>query len=140
VVVDEAVHCQPPRKQDHMLRHGRHTAVLAALATSLLSVTATSASCGGETSSTPLQLGDPPSVSWPPTLSCPTSLAALCDTEDLALVGTVNLDRPSAITAITFGTRANVVCRWPLGESACEEIGPSGSVVDGEAGVYAVES
>lgn len=86
-----------------------------------------------------IELGQPPTHNWPRQQTCPTSLSALCSGADIVLVGTVNLERESVITAVMFGTDAHIICRWPLSDpGSCKRIGATGAAVRGEAAIYGV--
>jgi len=117
------------------------SSILAIAATLILGACGDSDTEGERTSGDAqvIQLGEPPTHAWPGELICHSSMASLCDAKNLPLVGTVNFARESVVTAVTFGSEAHIVCRWPVdGDQSCKAIGPKGVSVRGEGAVYSV--
>jgi hypothetical protein len=86
------------------------------------------------------RIGEPPTLDWPGTLSCPSSLQSMCAGRSLRLRQTVNEPR-GTVLGIESEDEVFVICRWqqPAPQPECEAIPPTGAEVIGEAAVYRVD-
>ena len=96
--------------------------------------------CGGEGEVG--RFGEPPTREWPHEMICPEPVRALCGEKRLYLTTTINVAQPGGFQTLSFsdGDELVVLCKWP--ESAprmsCEELGPAGATIIGEAASYGV--
>jgi hypothetical protein len=106
------------------------------IALALICITMTS--CGESDVARVGQIGMSPSREWPDRIACPESLNT-CEGRDLILAFTVNVPRETVVNAATAGSEAHVLCRWSVTRpDRCETIGPTGTLMTGEAAIYAL--
>jgi hypothetical protein len=86
------------------------------------------------------RIGQPPTLDWPGTMSCPSSLQSVCQDRSLRLRQTIN-EPQGTVYGVSSDNDVFVMCRWrqPAPQPECETIPPAGVEVNGEAAVYRVD-